>query len=94
MKKTLALICALVLICFVAATALAGCITHYYTKVYQTTKFYTTPIMTMCPNNTSVMHAHVKSCKDIITVYACPNCHDSYIDTKTVTISVTCSCAH
>ena len=70
MKKTLALICALVLICSVAATALAGCITHYYTKVYQTTKFYTTPIMTMCPNNTSVMHAHVKSCKDIITVYS------------------------
>ena len=94
MKKTLALICALVLICSVAATALAGCITHYYTKVYQTTKFYTTPIWTLCAYESNVMHAHVKSCKDIITVYACPNCHDSYTTTKTVTLSVTCPCAH
>ena len=94
MKKFIALICALLLICSVAVTAFAACITHYYTLVHQTTKFYTTPIWTLCPNNTSTMHAHTKSCKDIISVYACPNCHDSYTVTKTITLSVTCPCAH
>ena len=93
MKKTLALICALVLVCSIAATDLAACANHYYTMVYQTTKYYTTPIWTMCANNTN-WHAHTKSCKDIITVYACPNCHQSYTTTKTVTLSVTCPCAH
>ena len=93
MKKTLALICALVLICSIAATALAACSAHYYQLVYQTTKYYTTPIWTMCANNTN-WHAHVKSCKEIISVYSCPNCGDTHINTTTVTLSVTCPCAH
>ena len=93
MKKSVALICALVLICSIAVTALAACANHYYTKTYQTTSYYTKPKWTKCGYN-SYTHAHTMSYKDIITVYSCPNCHETYTKTTTTFLSETCPCAH
>lgn len=93
MKKSLALICALVLICSIAVTALAACANHHFERVYQTTRYYTKPYWTNCGYNHSI-HAHTRNCKDLITVYSCPNCHETYTTTKTTILSETCPCAH
>lgn len=93
MKKSLALICALVLICSIAATALAACANHHFERVYQTSYYYSDHYWTQCPNNHST-HAHTRNYKDLITVYACPNCHQTDIKTVTTLLSDNCPCAH
>ena len=93
MKKSLALICALVLICSIAVTALASCTGHHFNLVYQTSKFYTKPYWTQCANN-PYTHAHTRKYKDLISVYSCPNCHETYTKTTTTFLSETCPCTH
>ncbi|MBR5961086.1 MAG: hypothetical protein IKZ98_08820 [Clostridia bacterium] len=92
MKKFLALICALILVCSVAATALAAC-THTYILVYETVaRYYSEPYCwTTCAYN-QYTHPHLLNYKDVVYVYYCPKCGDTYTKTVKTFINQSCPC--
>ena len=93
MKKLLALLFAVILVCSIVATCVAGCSYHVPTYHSTYTSYYTRPRWTNCANN-PYNHAHTQSCKDTIKVYLCRTCGYSYTTTTTTVLSETCPCAH
>ena len=93
MKKIVALICALIMVSSIAVTALAACPNHYFVRVYQTAHNYTRPYYTTCIYKSS-LHPHIRHYTDLITLYACPNCSETYTVSKTISITETCPCVH
>lgn len=92
MKKLLALLFAVILLCSIIATCVAAC---NHVMVYHSayTSYYTRPRWTNCGYNHNI-HAHTQNCKDLIKVYVCRDCPYSYTKTTTTVMSETCPCAH
>lgn len=90
MKKVLALICALILVCSIVATVLAECsYTHTLTNTILL-GYHNEPHWTGCAFN-SYIHAHTVHYKDMLYIYTCPKCG---IISKTVKIGIAevCPC--
>lgn len=94
MKRFIAFICALVLICSIAAVTLASC-NHGNKQLcyWTTTRNWTTPRWTNCANNPYI-HAHTKKYREKVYVYYCPTCNKTYEDYVTEYLGETCPCAH
>lgn len=92
MKKFLAFLFAVILLCSILATCLAAC-NHQYVYHSSYTQTYTKPYWTNCANN-PYMHAHTRTYKDTINVYICQKCSKPDLRTTTTFISETCPCAH
>ena len=92
MKKFLALLCALVLVCSIAATALAAC-THMYILVHETVAGTSSVpyCMTTCEYNQYV-HPHFLNYEDKVYVYYCPKCGDTYTKIVKTFINQSCPC--
>ena len=92
MKKFIAFICALVLVCSIAAVTLAACGHGGQQLIYAANlKNYTKPYWTQCAYN-SYMHAHTRRYRDMVYVYYCPFCNTSYEKYVTEFVSETCPC--
>lgn len=92
MKKFLALICALILVCSIAATALAACNHSYMLVNTVVTRYYSEPCCwTTCEYNQYV-HPHLLNYKDVVYVYSCPTCGAGYTKTVKTFINLTCPC--
>ena len=90
MKRFIAFLCVLVMVCSIAVVTLAACIhaNHYfvYSNIVRT---YTETIWKICPNGYA-MHPHTRNYTVIEQVYYCPDCHTT--QSKYVTQCVeTCS---
>ena len=94
MKKFIAFICALVLVCSIAAVTLAACDHPGQTLVYSTiTRTWTEPRWVQCAYN-PYMHAHTIKYMEKANVYYCHICDRSYVKYVTVFLSETCPCVH
>ena len=93
-KKFIAFMCALVLVCSIAAVTLASCSHGNKQLCYTTTiRNWTSPRWTNCAYNPS-MHAHTLRYREKVYVYYCPTCNKVYEDHVTEFVSETCPCAH
>ena len=92
MKRFLAFLLAAVLVCSIAATALAAC-THAGILVYSTTvRTYSEPYCwTTCQYNQYV-HPHLLNYKDIVYVYFCSACNTTTTKTVKTFINQSCPC--
>ena len=93
-KKFIAFMCALVLVCSIAAVTLAGCGHGGQQVLYWTvTKTWSTHYWTNCANNGS-MHAHTRNYREKVIVKYCPFCQTAYQEYVTEYMGEVCPCAH
>ena len=94
MKRFIAFMCALVLVCSIAAVTLAECAHGGKVLIYRATvRNYTKPRWVQCANN-PYMHAHSLHYREIAYVYYCRICDRSYTKYESEYIGETCPCVH
>jgi len=92
-KKILALVYVLILVCSIAAVTLATCGHLGQQVVYSATnKSWEKPHWTNCVNNGS-MHPHIRFYRQKVYGIYCPTCNQFYEKYVTEYLGETCPCA-